>query len=996
MKRVLLFLVVFGTGFMVLWLLQRDPDSGGEPADVVVIVDEPEGDTGLIDIAPPAIETPVTVEAPVAVEPETPTPTQTGSRAGLSGRIDYKRYPEEGGEAIFVLTAEDSRTSDEGWLEIEDIVLSYPGVGKVTAKRGRVILEASTSRFGTGSIGSRIELEGALLELASGHPFAPAMIQSPRFVGELDSRIFDLLDRPQLDSSSVRLDGQSIRLFLLEHRAIARGQALAQVLDVTGKMERSLGGEELTFSADESGVIQLDARGGGLLRLESSARNPQPVTLRAPSISLAGLRTGEGPTERFELTGVEVSGGRGELTSGSATASGERFEFQFDETGRAGQVVIEGAPRAQLPTSTEETLTLSAEKSLTLTLEAELELHTAGLSTLEFGDLTLTAGAGFVAQRETGSEILQFTGHGGMHLFGDLPASPGETLRTIEYRSEELHVDHRAFVAGTEVRFTSRGPTTLDLLQAEEVVGAFRADAGLTLELIQTSVQGLSEGDPVSKLYTWTIPLARELTFDFLSKGLRTMGSAASVVDFDPVRFHVEGEELTFERATPGLPEEADARRVHAAGALVQAIGEGNLVLEGSAEVPASFSSASLRLRATSLRRLETSFFADGLVHAEIGNAPDDSSFDCERLLVEGLDLDAVPPTARRMVARGNVVGSAALGGQRLGLEAQKVELLRPAGSEADSPDRLRVELRATTDVRLLFEEGQYAWSIEAGSLNVLASGSSSAPPEDGGNWLELVARDSLVVREASRDFFGRGDALFIDRGPGARVLLEGGEELAYISGNLPGAGGSYRGTVARLKIQGDGLGVDEGVFEAEELDGVLRGLFVPGGAPGEGANMVHVTCGRLTASVETLSGNVRDVLQLDDRIRILRDREDALADSFRADHATFIHERAEGDQPDHGFDAEHTAFLAHGQVRLRRGYAFLAYGDHLTMKAGTQMLRFEGTPAAIIYAGLCSLSTWITLDAETMLLECGGGSFSRDPAMLERLTREAMEDEVP
>lgn len=975
MKRLLAFLVIFGVGLSVLFFLQ------GERAETPVVegpspIEVPEdNEFGLIPVAAPESQ---------ELDPEAGSPPKLDAapgeeevtgRAGLHGKTRFVRYDKETGETLFTLEAEDSRTLEDQQLRLEDVTVTYPGVGVLHAKRGRVQLKQKGALVIQGDLGSHIELEEGVLTLDEDHALAPARFTSPKIEGDLDSRVFLLSGQPRLESQALLLGGRSIKLELEKHRVTVVDEAHADVLDEAGQPRRSLTGDTLVLA--ELGPERVHMKADGAARLTIATGRPEApsTTLTAPAIGLEAVRT----QSELTLTDVQVSGGRGTLEVGDARVTGEAFDFEIGERGDAGQVTVTGAPSVSFPTQLlgelqpdalddGGSITLDSQEELLLTFDRDLEVLTLGSSTLGIGDLALTAAEGFEGYRDEGARELYLLGRGGVTLAGVLPPNSAGIRHAINYRADQLAVRHTIDGAASKVQLTSDGLTKVDV-EGDDGEAHFTATGGLIFVSNSDAGRG-----------SWLVPHARGLDFELVSEGVRTTGFAAEIRDFKPDQLHFEGHELSFERSSlEGSQQEgaSDPYRLKASGSLVTAHGEDDLSIVGAHAKPAHFERMGLALDARSLVRKGSTLTAKGFVRAKLGHAQETSSFECEELLIEGLEMDASSEgaaTASRLFAEGSVRSSSQLAGEAVGLEADRVEVLNLGGEE--------FELHARGGVRLTLEEEGASWSVTADRLDGFGAGSEERPPEDGGSWLELAARGNVEVRETERELLGRGSALYLERGPHSRMLLEGGELPAWVTSRLPG-GGLYKGQVRRLEVT-------EEEVSAEELVGTIEGVFLPGDDPEAEPSNLELSSDHLNVHVEREAGKVQDIVQLDGDVQLSRKRSDDSRDTLRAQFATFTHLRHEelgaAETGAHAFDVENTAFLAHGQVILKSGYIFQALGDHLEVAKGTRKLHIEGTPASITFGGLCTMNTWITVDLDNMGIEGGRGFVCQDPALIKRL----------
>ena len=980
MKRLLSFLLLFGAGFALLWFLQ-DRGEEQDPSDPLVEVPDEAGDEAPRDL----IDVP---DAPG--EPDGGT-----SQVGLGSRLSYTRYDEATGEALFVLTAEDSRTAQAGWLDIEGVTLSYPGLGDVTAARGRLAVDAN-GRLVTGdeadATGGRIELEEAVVELREGHRLAPATIVAPRFEARYDEREVTLLGRPTWTSPELTVTGERIDLDLDAERIDAQGDTLARWLAADGTPSLELFGARLVVdgaTALEVGAV-LTGEPGAPARLEMAPRDPleERLVLSAPGIVLESARASEDAP--FVPTEVRIEGGRGELASGPARLSGETFGFDFEGDTRPERVRVRGDARLVLPPALWGGLDPDAELdpevwgALVLVADDELELGRTtdaarvdvtarGVSTLTLGGLVMRAGDGFQGAYDRTAGELQLEGRGGLTIDGALPAADdGSTVR-IEHRSDVLLIDYAVTEGAETLALNTDGPAVFvaERLPADsdadpeaeaQALEALRLDAtnGLALRLLR-------EDDAVS----WRLDRAGGVTFTAFDEHESLSGTATELFELDSAARSLRG------RGLSATGTDAKNATFGYAAQDVDVRGPEAVELRGAAR----FEGAGFELRGDTLTRNGSQLAATGGVFGTFQGDDQSATLRSARLDVEGfvvrddgLRLDVV-------TASGGVNGSGSIDQMTFDVTAETVELFD--WGQTERPQRLVVTGRTAFDLR----EGGRLWEIEADEVRA-----KSLAEE-----LELVATGDLVVREDSAGFEGRGERLTLWRGAtraAFEAVLESGAEPARVRGLLPASSGPIGGGPQPLPgIDMPELPVFDGTVERVTLspervelvglDGVVRGLTLP---INPSLTEVRIQAGSLTSETEEWVGGLRDVLELDGEVVIRHTPQLGPDHVFRSEHVTFVRARPFDSDPEALPTAADTSFIAHGEVSLTQGLRFEAFGDHLEVTAPDQVLTFEGTPASILYAGLTATGKQLRIDPATMQVTSGPGTVTIDPELLEGL----------
>lgn len=983
MKRLLLFVLLFGAGLAVLLYLRDE-----RPDAIVAEGERPLDDTsGLVDV------------------PDDPTAPQDGSsQIGVSAELSFTYFDKLTGETQFVLEAADSRTSESGWLELEDVTLSYPGIGVVTAERGRIAVDPRGGLL-TGdaaATGGRIELESSVFELDEAQRMAPATVRAPRFEANYDTQVVTLLGGPTWTSDVFVVRGARIDVDFTNERIVATESTRAEWLDENGATGLDLTAERLEIEAADP--LRVEVLLTADARVAMAPRDPleEQLVLVAPTIGLVGARADEDAA--FTPTEVRIEDGRGTLSSGALRVSGESFGFAFEGQPRPQRITVSGAPELVLPPELWSTLDPdgrldpSVWGALVLTAADELELGGAsgaervaiaarGASRLTLGELVMTAGDGFEGTLERATGAVHLAGAGGVAIDGQVPGADGPL--EIEHRSDALVVDYQVVEEGDEPRqelaLSTSGPA---VFAASSLAGGaaaseharFEAQSGIELTLA-------SVRDEVS----WQLERGGDITFD-VTDGVRALrGSADWLADLDLATETLRGQGL----AVDGRDDKG--RDFAYAGDEVVAAGLEAITLTGAAR----FAGAGFELRANELARTGTDVSALGSVAVSLELPERRATFGCETLEVQGFVLepgagDATELRAERVLARGAVTGEGGLRDTRFDFEADELELF-DWGS-----DEVRVEVRGAPFDTITEGDGAWQarfglvrpghdWTVRARRITAtdrtLETDPASEPDEEL-HQLELVAEGDLEVEDTVTAFVGRGERLTLRDGVDPVVILESAAQPAFLRGSIatgsdPTGGDrtrAFEGTVRRAELRPDAI-------ELIGIDGVLRGFKSP--TTGSVGDMT-LRAASLVSKTETWVGGLRDVLQVDGRVALSQEMPVGPGNTFRAEHITFVRFRDADQDPSAPPTELDTSFIAHGEVSMRKGTHFEAHGEHLEIAAPNQKLRFEGTPASILYAGIAVSSNYVTVDPTTMLVESGAGTVTVDAELMRALNESA------
>ncbi|MDF1799611.1 MAG: hypothetical protein P1V81_10575 [Planctomycetota bacterium] len=1004
MKRILAFLLIFGSGLGLLLYLQagagpgQDPDglepsAPGTPGDaaseLITVPDEV-----VVPGAPPAAgdagaSGSTDDTGPAGEPPLERIDTQAGGvRGSISGPIEHTRFAEDDADrssAIFRLTTRDSFTAEDGRLELIEVVLDHFERGRVAAASGRVVAKLNqTGVLTLGGGDDGIELDTARIDLDSDHALAPLALTGGKLTGKLEGQRFDLtadaegVGAPHLESARFGLDAARLSVFF-ETGALAASGAARLVLSAEGDApERSLTAEQLSIVEDEAGRVVLDARGAGdvLAVLTLGGATPdEDLVLRAPQLLLVARRVGD---KDLLLESLVVSGS-GQVERAGGIARGEDLDFLFSEDGEAGRVILSGSPSLTFPglvsaslSELPSDLVLEAEGPLTLALDGDLEFRTDAASRVTWGQLTLDSRGGLEGEALEGATHLGLRGRGGVSLFGTLPtpeklvAEGASSQGELTYTTETVDLDYRVPVdpvtgkrvpkGAVRVQLIGTGATSILAVDPEGHRANVTCGDGLTL---------LIEGE------RWTAPQGRDVELSLEVEGGSYVGHADELLGLDPtaLRLDARGGAFLERRGQPPLEHRSGQ------GARIVLDGEDQLRIVGSDQARARYEEGESFVEAARFERQGGRLTATGEVvtHLELADLVLD--FRCGSLEVRGLDPEA--GTADKLELRRGVDGEVTLGTEVLRLAARGLDVLR-LGEAVPLPDGVvapaRYELHAMGPVALGWSNAGADWKVDCEQLDVFAE----EPPAGALGAFELVAKGKVRVRDEVAGFVGLGEVLHLDHAAVDRALLEGGELPARVSGTLPAMSGSkiqYKGRVARLALVGRKL-------EAEDVDLLLTGLRLPGSEGPERSDW--------TARCKLLRAEVGSV-ELDGKVSF-QGRDAGALVLFSADRAVFVNSELLGSKQENveldPATAAGTSFAANGNVLLRRGTEYQVEGQELTIAANTRELRVGGDNARISYAGICLNGRWLRLDPIQMTVDSSPGVITVDPVLLRILGR--------
>ena len=982
MKRILIFALLFASGLGLLVKLQggvaKTPDWTEKPSQAGELEDK------LIEI-PDKVEPKLPV--PGAKEPSAPEVAPDTPAAGLNGRITDTFYPKGGGQAVYTFTA-NAKTDVNGAIDLTDVHLEYFDKGVLTASKGRASLVKRAGSLAPTIQGDSVSLEGVEMKLESGHPLAPMTVAGARLQGNLPQQTF-LVEgnkaegeepaRPSVSSPRFHFEAAKLDLDGLAQRLVVTEDAVGIVYDDQGGELYRLTGESIRVANTAPEPLELGPKttpspfeifidGNAKLTMAGELT----ATLSSNTLTLIGEHL---PTDELSISEVLVDG-TGVLVYGASTFEGAFFGFDFDEAAERGSITVDGTPKvlfdlASLGKSDDPSppLELTCAGPLTVSLDGYGTFETNSLTTLSWAETNLVAQTGIRGSLSFEATRLSVEATGGVTMNGK------DESGHVEFTSETVLLDYAEQGDGPrEVALTSTGAATF------KVVGV-GANEGVHMEGTAGRSLRLSQVGEV-----WTIPEAHDIVLSATDKTGELNARAKDLTDFDPKQRQLDargGVVFDFVR---------DGETGGGAGEVVVMQGLDSVVIEGTKQVPAVFTSVGANITALRISREAAVLEAGGGVSARLDSDTSLFLFTSDTLRVDGLpavdaerkgdltddEINALVKAGLSFFAEGAVLGTVSLGSDQLSLDCDSVSAIQGVLTTGQAEIVVNaVEVRSAT-----WQSGQLddskSWTLTAGKLAAtvterLNDQLAAMTPTERAEQPDLLNADFLLladgrvaVEERVGGFAGAGESLRLERVDGYFVRLDGGPLRAQVKGQIPGEEGvSYMGNVLWLEAT-------ETTLRAVEVDVDVMGLSF----------MDSDLDKPLRLSCDLLEG-VPGTLQLDGKVRLVGDTVNAPDIVMTSEHATFTDAllgTAKSEEADLPFEV---SFLAHGDVRLRQGLEFELFGVDLIVENGGSRVRIAGRPSSISYAGLQATSSWIEFDPVLMAFECGRGRLSIDPALL-------------
>jgi hypothetical protein len=992
MKRILIFVLLFASGLALLVKLQggasKTPDWNEQPSQVGELEDKLIGIPGK---PVPAIEDAATVQTGETETGEVDTPAAS---AGINGRITDTYYPKQGGQAVYTFTA-DAETNVDGAIDLFDVNLEYFGKGVLTASKGRASLIKLPGALAPSIKGDSVSLEDVEMKLESGHPLAPMTVAGARLQGNLPKQTFlvegsaaegDQQARPSVSSPRFHFEAASIDLDGITQRLLITGDAIGIVFDKLGVELYRLTGDSIRVENTAPAPLELDPKTTPApfeIFIDGDAKLTMAGELTATLSSNTLTLTGEHlPSGELSLSEVRVDG-TGVLVYGASTFTGSSFDFDFDEAGESGSITVDGTPNvkfdlASLNRSTEQTppLELDSDGPLTVSLDLYGTFETKSVTTLTWAETKLVAQTGIHGSLNPEATRLSVQATGGVTLDGE------DESGIVHFATETMLLDYaEEGDSPRQVTLTSTGAAnfTVEGMGVNEGIH-MKGATGRSLRLAQV-------GD------LWTIPEAHDIVLSASDATGELNARASDLADFDP------RQRLLDARGDVVFSFVRDGETGSGSGDHVSMQGLDSVVIEGTEQTLAEFSSAGANISALRISREAAVLEASGAVDARLDSEAGLFLFTCHKLRVDGLptadpereggltddEINALVHAGLSFSAEGEVMGTVEVGEDLLYLDCDLVSANQGVLETGQAEVVINaVAVRSATWQSKQAKTGKVkSWSMTAGKLTATVTERLSeelqglSPTERAKQPalldadFRLLADGKVTIQEQSSGFAGAGESLRLERVDGYFVRLDGGPQRAQVKGSIPSQEGvTYMGNVLWLEAT-------ETSLRAVEVDVNVVGLsFMDSDADKP-----------LRLRSDLLEG-VPGTLQLDGNVRLVGDTRDTPDIVLTSDHATFTNallQQVDGKPSDLPFPV---SFLAHGDVRLRQGLEFELFGTDLIVESGGSKVRIAGRPASISYAGLCATSSWIEFDPVLMAFECGRGRLSMDPLLLELLNK--------
>lgn len=834
MRRVLLFLVIFGAGAGLLWLGTRDRGEAPAPAP-----EEPGPDVEANTEA----EVPVT--EPAAGPDEGPSADDDRLFFRVRGVQSFDLYGESDGdsrpriyhvEGSFEPTDSSFRTYAVTDLLVEQFdPLTGQLLNAVRAESATLGISGTRRDELRLADDGKLMMEKVTIQRAGGHELAPLTFRAPAVEAFLDRQSFRSVGDGEVEFEGSGLRGRG---GALEYDGLTGFVALRNGGEVS--LDQA-GPEPVTISTPESGDLEIQRvgeveEGRFLLQATEGARlvssGERPATIDADAIRVSGrvVEAGEegdpgSVRSRVRLEDAEALGGVMAIREG-AQYSGENAEIEADGSGRLTRIVLANSPRARVVLeSSERIVPVEAEGEGPLTVEfgsgrSSFRLDGPSRVEAEERSLVITAQEYLAGELEDERERLTISG------MGDVRAEQGER----RLQTETLEAVYLADLVGT-TRMVSEGPTRMS---GPDDMGR------------PTTIDVAREMDLFARGESWIIPVAREVRVDAVG-GLQPFRATAGILrDLDWGARTLTAEEGV---SWVGVFGEGDARSVTLRP-------DGSIYLVGESGVPARFRVLPGRLPAES-RGAAT----EGIESASFA----------------GLAIDVRgDETAARLEARGEV--SAVLEGLDTDYEfdsgSADFELLPAEGTEPR-----RFELLATEVSRLWLRDSVEETSLSADRLEV----SGILKPDGEGEERRLAPLSELIVATGGVVIDHEGEVTLRAEGgtfrkQGERVEIEPSEDVPVtVSGRIPGSELPFELTAdsftwsgrtldaarpviaitAPLLSKGGGVLTQPAALSARELHFDEKGLALTGDAELVGADASGIPL-RVQAGKMLLSGDLR------------------------------------------------------------------------------------------------------------------------------------------
>ena len=903
MKRLILFLVLFGSGLVALRLFQGSGTQAGgqqEVPDDLFSDGEPGGSKGF-------------------------TP---------GGRVTWSSYLPGDGQGARPMrleaSAEDSgRTADGNSLYLLDVKLRFvdPETGELAmemqAERGEIDQEDETQALKP-RFARQLRLEVVEVTVHSGIPIVPVTLGVASLHVDLDARTLTSSDAVTV--SGPMLSGVGEGFFFDEAASLLRlkQNGLLTFWPDTAD-EASLGSREaLEISqegAAEAEVIRIKAIG--------DARLAPPETgggLDARTIELSGV---EGPDGAFELQSLEAVGDVEYAHEGNLFA-GQRANVAFHPGGEPQRALLGGDPRATISLQGARgvpgelaagEVTIDSESPLDVRWDGpRVTFETDGPAVVEGGEAKLRSRtlSGFTEVGPTGARRAELVFDGSVRLERE-----GAVLVTRELVAQvETDRDGQPVLQAT-----ARGRPLLT--GSGESGREFLLNADDLLTFTQ-------RGE------AWAVPEAEGVELVVYGEdGFRAR--ADRVRNFDPQAMAMS--------ASGGI--QLENEQGEARGASLEVTSREHFVLHGDGDEPARFESPQGTVSARSLERTGPRVdFREDVVAEIRPEARSGELYDiqCDALAVTRRLLGTAAGEERvfDLEATGSVQGAIVGPEERVEfagsrLTAHHVESVAEDGTVLSRSSRFDAE--AVERAHMVHQgERRVAVRLTCNTLDgtrVAEIPSAGEPRVQG----EVRARGRVIFHGSRGEdpFSGTADEVRLDHAGNVSILAEP-DRRVFFSGVLPSNGRPFEMGATWVEASEDGLEAGEPDIQVSRMEAGVAGA----------ADIDIRAQAKHLVSTDTWLEFREDV-----RVEGLTEKEGEIPWKLEADLARF--EGSLGTAEESG---EVNSMSASGNVVLtlpNRGLR--ATGDRVRAQTLSGLMRIEGTPARLDSTPLSYEAEWIELD---------------------------------
>lgn len=937
MKRVLLFLAIFGAGFIVLWTFRTKTPQRDRPAEVS---NEPKKPGQFSQI-----------EIPSSKKDNTKSQIQVE----FDGPIDYTNRKDTGDPSNlrpqYELHTTDVDQLSQNVLDMHDLRVTVydPATGKKRAdlesplSRVKITIDKGSARL---SDTEPVQLANVDLTLYEGGPVVPLHLKIPKLEWNVADTSFTSSDRVRITGTGLEADGSGLNaktstssFELLRDASIRLVLSEGHVLTLTSGPAGSISVRKIV----ENGAEFID------LQAQDSARfvvdGVQPLEIRGQTIHMLGRRT-DAAAQNFEIVRADAHGdvnaaSRGdtfkaqdarfkfapggkldhltldravELSDGTDAFFADHSEFEFDAKGDLAKATLTGTPHGQVEVGrflVKERPELGAARAdiegagpLVVTRDAGDHVDLAGPAKFTLADLGLVLNA---RDRIVGYDD-SATKTGTMTATGAVVLDYGANKLTCDV----LDLDWALVKDQPTVHARAQGVTTLNGTSSDGRKGTTVARGGL--EAIATK----------EKL---VVTEAREVEITSLEPdGAHAKAQVVRAFDWDTRKFEAEGD-VTF-----------DSVRGNGAALRVVAEGPNEMRMYGSENSPAHYEFA----RATSepTRALQSGVWA-----TEIKAFPD------------------------HVEARGNVKSFVETLENRLDLDSGALELtVQPEDSVPAGTPR-KFDAHASEGVTAKIARANDKAFVTSDDLVV--NGRVLVDP-NATSKVSVTSTNVRATKNVHLDYAGAGTIV----GDGDTFTLDefGLGRLSAEAHAKVKAKGRFAGTQLPYAIEADWVEFDRESVQAENVRVLLEGAaiavnsnepsqsdeqFGPGAAP---AILHELRAHKIRADEGEIS------LVGDAHIEGITQRDEA----WTIDAASI---RMRGDFKDaKKIEKEKiTSLDAEGGFHAQLGDRLEMSGE--TLHGVPERIRVEGSPALMNLLDAEWQSAWIQYDTKNMLLSTDKGS---------------------